>query len=84
MDEELAGSEIAFPDSSVLENTEIYINLSNEAKQLMDELWISIVRSNELTLSFWITVGVIAVASLTLVFRNMYIKKKRLEARKKY
>jgi spermidine/putrescine transport system substrate-binding protein len=84
MDEELAGSEIAFPDSSVLENTEIYINLSNEAKQLMDELWISIVRSNELTLSFWITVGVIAVASLALVFRNMYIKKKRLEARKKY
>jgi spermidine/putrescine transport system substrate-binding protein len=84
MDEELAGSEIAFPDSSVLENTEIYINLSNEAKQLMDELWISIVRSNELTLSFWITVAVIAVASLTLVFRNMYIKKKRLEARKKY
>jgi hypothetical protein len=68
----------------VLENTEIYINLSNEAKQLMDELWISIVRSNELTLSFWITVAVIAVASLTLVFRNMYIKKKRLEARKKY
>ena len=84
MDEELAGSDIAFPDSSVLENTEIYINLSNEAKQLMDELWISIVRSNELTLSFWITVAVIAVASLTLVFRNMYIKKKRLEARKKY
>jgi spermidine/putrescine transport system substrate-binding protein len=84
MDEELAGSEIAFPDSSMLENTEIYINLSNEAKQLMDELWISIVRSNELTLSFWITVAVIAVASLTLVFRNMYIKKKRLEARKKY
>ena len=84
MDEELAESEIAFPDSSVLENTEIYINLSNEAKQLMDELWISIVRSNELTLSFWITVAVIAVASLTLVFRNMYIKKKRLEARKKY
>ena len=84
MDEELAESEIAFPDSSVLENTEIYINLSNEAKQLMDELWISIVRSNELTLSFWITVGVIAVASLALVFRNMYIKKKRLEARKKY
>lgn len=84
MDEELAESDIAFPDSSVLENTEIYINLSNEAKQLMDELWISIVRSNELTLSFWITVAVIAVASLTLVFRNMYIKKKRLEARKKY
>ena len=84
MDEELAASEIAFPDSSVLENTEIYINLSNDAKQLMDELWISIVRSNELTLSFWITVAVIAVVSLALVFRNMYIKKKRLEARKKY
>ncbi len=84
MDEELAASEIAFPGEEVLANTERYINLSNEAKQLMDELWITIVRSNELTLSFWITVAVICVASLALVFRNMYVKKKRLEARKKY
>ena len=84
MDEELASSEIAYPSEELLANTERYINLSDEAKQLMDELWISIVRSNELTPSFWIAVAVICVASLAVVFRNMHIKKKRLEARKKY
>ncbi|MBO5006421.1 MAG: spermidine/putrescine ABC transporter substrate-binding protein [Clostridia bacterium] len=84
MDEELASSEIAYPDEELLANMERYVNLSDEAKQLMDELWITIVRSNELTPSFWITVAIICAAALALVFRNMYIKKKRLEARKKY
>lgn len=84
MDEELAASDIAYPGEEILAKTERYINLSDDAKQLMDELWISIVRTNELTLSFWIVVAVICVAVLAIVFRNMYVKKKRMEARMKY
>ncbi len=84
MDEELASSDIAYPSEEVLSNTERYINLSDDAKQLMDELWISIVRTNELSLSFWIVVAVICVAALSIIFRNMYVKKKRMEARMKY
>jgi spermidine/putrescine transport system substrate-binding protein len=84
MDPELAESEIAYPSAEVLAKTERYKSLSDEAYQLMDDLWISAVRTNELTVGFWISVGIICVVSLAAVFRNVYVKKKRMEARMKY
>ncbi len=84
MDPELAESEIAYPSAEVLAKTERYKSLSDEVNQLMDDLWISAVRTNELTVGFWISVGVICVVSLAAVFRNVYVKKKRMEARMKY
>ena len=84
IDPEMAESEIAYPSAEVLAKTERYKNLSDEANQLMDDLWISGVRTNELTPSFWISLGVICVLALAAVFRNMYVKKKRMEARMKY
>ena len=84
MDEELASSDIAYPDDEVLSNTERFKHLSSETNQLMDDLWISIVRTNELTLSFWVVLFIICVGVLILVFRNMYIRQKRAQARMKY
>ncbi len=84
IDPEMAASEIAYPSAEVLAKTERYKNLSDEANQLMDDLWISGVRTNELTPGFWISLGVICVLVLVAVFRNMYVKKKRMEARMKY
>ena len=84
IDPEMAESEIAYPSAEILAKTERYKNLSDEANQLMDDLWISGVRTNELTPGFWISLGVICVLALAAVFRNMYVKKKRMEARMKY
>jgi spermidine/putrescine transport system substrate-binding protein len=84
MDEEMAENEIAYPSVEAMKNMERFTNLSDDANQLMDDLWISVVRTNELTAGFWIGVGVICVVILAAVFRNMYVKKKRMEARLKY
>ena len=84
IDPEMAESEIAYPSDEVLAKTERYKNLDAEANQLMDDLWISGVRTNELTPGFWIAVGIICIAVIALVIRNTYIKKKRLDARMKY
>lgn len=84
LDEDLVNSEIAYPSQDILDKTERYINLSGDTNQLMDDLWVSTVRTNSLSASFWIAVVVICVVVLVIVFRNMYIKKKRMEARLKY
>ena len=84
IDPEMAESEIAYPSDEVLAKTEVYKNLSDEANQLMDDLWISVVRTNELTAEFWIAVAILCVVILAWVFRNMYVKKKRMDARLKY
>jgi spermidine/putrescine transport system substrate-binding protein len=84
IDPEMASSEIAYPSDEVLSKTESFKNLSDDANQLMDDLWISVVRANELTAEFWIAVAVICVISLVCIFRNMHVKKKRMEARLKY
>ena len=75
---------IAYPSDDAKKNMEVFTNLSDEANQLMDDLWVAAVRTNELTPGFWIGVGVICALILFAVFRNMYIKKKRMEARMKY
>ena len=84
IDPALSESEIAYPSDEAKKNMERFTNLSDEANQFMDDLWISVVRTNELTAGFWIGVGVICVVILVAVFRNMYVKKKRMEARLKY
>jgi spermidine/putrescine-binding protein len=84
MDEEMVENEIAYPSVEAMKNMERFTNLSDDANQLMDDLWISVVRTNELTAGFWIGVGIICVIILAAVFRNMYVKKKRMEARLKY
>jgi spermidine/putrescine transport system substrate-binding protein len=75
---------IAYPDEEAKKNMEVFTSLSDEANQLMDDLWVSAVRTNELTPGFWIGVAAICALMLFAVFRNMYVKKKRLEARMKY
>ena len=84
MDPEMAENEIAYPSEDDMANMERFTNLSDEANQLMDDLWIAAVRTNELTPGFWIGVAIICAVILFAVFRNMYIKKKRMEARMKY
>ena len=84
IDPDMASSDIAYPSAEVLSKTEAFKNLSDDANQLMDDLWISVVRTNELTVEFWIAVAVICIISLVCIFRNMHVKKKRMEARLKY
>ncbi len=76
--------EISYPGEEAKKNMEVFTNLTDAANQLMDDLWVASVRTNELTPGFWIGVGIICVLILFAVFRNMYIKKKRMEARMKY
>ena len=84
MDPEIAENEIAYPSSEAKKNMEVFTSLSEEANQLMDDLWVAAVRTNELTPGFWIGVAVMSALIHIAVFRNMYVKKKRLEARMKY
>ncbi|MBQ8448266.1 MAG: spermidine/putrescine ABC transporter substrate-binding protein [Clostridia bacterium] len=84
MDPEMAENEIAYPSEDAMKNMERFTNLSEEANQLMDDLWVAAVRTNELTPGFWVGIAAICIIILAAVFRNMYVKKKRMEARMKY
>jgi len=80
MDEELISNRIAYPSDEVLENSETYSNLSDEANKLMDDLWIE-VRIGTLTPGFWVTVALLAAGITVLCIFLMYRKRKRLVAR---
>ena len=80
MDEELIFNEIAYPSDEILQNSETYRNLSDDANKLMDDLWIE-VRIGTLTVGFWVTVALLATGITALCVFLMYRKKKRLIAR---
>ena len=80
MDEEIISNEIAYPSDEILENSETYSNLSDEANKLMDDLWIE-VRIGTITLGFWVAVGFLAAGIAALCILQIYRKRKRLVAR---
>ncbi len=78
-----AENEIAYPSEEILAKTERFVNLSDEINLQMDDLWVSVVRTNSLSLGFYISIAVFAVVILAAVIRNALIKKKRREARER-
>ncbi|MBQ9747352.1 MAG: spermidine/putrescine ABC transporter substrate-binding protein [Clostridia bacterium] len=80
MDEEMTSNEIAYPSAALLENTEMFVNLSDETNRQLDILWIS-VSVGSLTSGFWVVVSVSAVLILTYSVYHMTVKKKRAAMR---
>lgn len=81
MDEEVANDPYAYPPAEVVANTEIYVNLSDKANQLLDDYWIKNIRVNSLSAAFWIVVAVVAVAIVVVVLVVVTNKKKKMAAR---
>ncbi len=80
MDEEMTSNEIAYPSVEIIENTEMFVNLSDETNRQLDILWIS-VSVGSLTSGFWIVVSVSAVLILSYSIYYMTVKKKRAAIR---
>jgi spermidine/putrescine-binding protein len=80
MDEEIVSNEIAYPDADILANTEMFVNLSDDANRQLDILWIS-VSVGSLTPGFWLVVSVASVLILVSAIHHMTVKKKRAAMR---
>ena len=80
MDEEKAMNAIAYPSDEILQNTEVFVNLSDDTNKMLDMLWISI-NVGGLSIGFWITVGVIALGVTGFCIYRMQKKKYRMAMR---
>ncbi|MBC8569433.1 ABC transporter substrate-binding protein [Zongyangia hominis] len=78
LDDEMRNNPIAYPSEEVLQNTETFLSLDDDANKLMDKLWTDIMSTNEGTNQWLIPVFLVLciVASITInVVRR--IRKKR-------
>ena len=80
MDEEMTLNTIAYPSEEILQNTEVFITLSDDTNKMLDMLWISI-NVGGLSIGFWITVGVIALGVPGFCIYRMQKKKYRMAMR---
>ena len=47
LDEEMRGNPYIYPDESVLQNTEVFVNLPQNTLELYDKLWMDLKASTE-------------------------------------
>lgn len=57
LDEELRSDPVLYPPQEVLDNSEMFINLSDETNLLLDQLWTEVMASNKNILSWGILPG---------------------------
>ena len=77
MDPEITGSKIAYPDEETLSRGGAFINLSNEANQLMDSLWLEVKTEGGIELTPIIGISVCVLAAIVLLTRRSIITKRR-------
>ena len=80
MDEEMVTNEVAYPSEEILANTEVFVNLSDDANKMLDMLWISI-NVGGLSVGFWVTVAAIALLVTGFCIYRMQKKKYRMAMR---
>lgn len=81
MDPELANNVIAYPDDETLSRTTSFTNLSIEATQHMNNLWLSVKTSGDDMTKYLIISGVVLAGVLVLAFIQR-VRKKRRKARR--
>jgi len=78
MDESVATSPIAYPDSDTLARSESFGDLSVQATQTMNDLWLSVKTSGNNTTTYLIlTIAAIVAVAAFFLFSNLHKKRKR-------
>jgi spermidine/putrescine transport system substrate-binding protein len=78
MDESVATSPIAYPDSDTLARSESFGDLSVQATQTMNDLWLSVKTSGSNTTTYLIlTIAAIVAVIAFFLFSNLHKKRKR-------
>ncbi|MCL1866385.1 MAG: spermidine/putrescine ABC transporter substrate-binding protein, partial [Oscillospiraceae bacterium] len=75
IDEELAENEIIYPDSEILENTEVFLNLPEEVNMKLDELWIEVRGAS--SDKPWLFPAILGVAVVLVIVLMVARKKKK-------
>lgn len=81
LDEETRNNPIIYPSDEILENTEVYVNLSDETNLLLDQLWTEIM-SADAGYSYWsmplFLLGALALSvGITIFKRNRRRRRER-------
>lgn len=80
LDEELRNSPILYPSQEILDNSEMFLNLSDEANLMLDELWTEVKASNKNVLAW----GVLPCATICAIFAGKLYYRRRTARRHKY
>ncbi|MBR7147972.1 MAG: spermidine/putrescine ABC transporter substrate-binding protein, partial [Firmicutes bacterium] len=80
LSEELRDDPILYPPQEVLDNSEMYVNLSDEANLLLDQLWTEVKASNDNILTW----GVLPCATIAALVIGKHTIRKNREKRHKY
>ncbi|MBQ8589340.1 MAG: spermidine/putrescine ABC transporter substrate-binding protein [Firmicutes bacterium] len=80
LDEEVRNDPILYPPQEILDNSEMYINLSDEANLMLDQLWTEVKASNKNILT-WGILPVMTIAAIVIGKRQY---RKNREKRHKY
>ena len=80
LSEELRDDPILYPPQEVLDNSEMYVNLSDEANLLLDQLWTEVKASNDNFL-IW---GVLPITTIAALVISKRVIRKNREKRHRY
>ena len=80
LDEEVRNDPILYPPQEILDNSEMYINLSDEANLMLDQLWTEVKASHKNILT-WGILPVMTIAAIVIGKRQY---RKNREKRHKY
>ncbi|MBQ4101306.1 MAG: hypothetical protein IJC85_00305, partial [Oscillospiraceae bacterium] len=69
LDEETRTNPVAYPANSVMEKTEVFINLPEETNALMDHLWEEILMTQDANETRWVLPAVIGACLLATMVK---------------
>ena len=79
LDEEVQNNPIIYPDDSVLDNCQAYVNLDTETNRYMDQLWTALMSTapeyNEWAMPLFV-VGCLALCVFVTAFKKQYRRRK--------
>lgn len=82
LDDELSSNDVAYPPAEVLASSQSFLNLSTEATQMMDALWLNVKTSGSNSTLIVCIIG-IAVVLAALIF-VVVMRKNKLKKRRAY
>ncbi len=80
LDEEVRNSPVSYPDQEFIgKNTSVFVNLSNEANQKMQDLWTEMKSAEDENTNKWIAPIFLVFCVLIMIFVliRRYIRKKK-------
>ncbi len=80
LDEEVQNDPVSYPDEQfIAEKTTVFVNLSDEANQLMQDLWTEMKSAEEETVNKWLVPVFLLLCLATIIFVliRRYIRKKK-------